>query len=264
MHTVLIYSMHVIAENTTSSPTLDIPGVWRASDLAPQWATTPSGFQALDQVLPGGGWPLAHLTSVQCPRPGLEWRLLGTALQNASRRGVVLLLTPPHRPHLGALVAMGFQMPNLWWLQTPMVHDLVWALERGLRCEHLAALVFWPSVHWPRAAWQRLQRACTQAVANPPPLVFAVCPEGITLQQTRAPLQLSVTSLGALGLQVAVTKRPGPPLAHPLVLHAPLAVWPSWPAWSAPTGQHPPHTPTARHHVVDRFDTHTARTTSAA
>lgn len=255
--------------NTHPVPAPPVPGVWRASDLAPHWVTTPSGFQALDQVLPGGGWPVARLTGLHCPRPGLEWRLLGPALQHANDQGVVLFVAPPHRPHLGALVAMGLQMHNLWWVQAPQPHDMVWALEKALRCEHLAAAVFWPTAHWPGAGWQRLLRACALACGSPPPAVFAVCAQRSTLAQTRAPLQLAVASLGGAGLQVTVHKRPGPPLAHPLVLHAPLVALP------APARQNTTHSATGsptstpdKHthhgHVVDRLHTHTTHLSTTA
>lgn len=236
-------------------PPLAIPGVWRAADLAPHRATTPTGFQALDKALPGNGWPQASLTAVHSPRPGLEWRLLDSALQAASGHGVVLLVAPPHRPHLGALVAMGVHMPNLWWVEAPQTHEMAWVVERALRCTHLAAVLFWPTAAWPRATWQRLQQACALATATPPPLVFALCHSRATLHQSRAPLQLALTSLGAAGLQVAVVKKAGPPLAHPLVLHAPLAALPS-PMGTTQTRSQPAN-PTQRH-VVDRSHAHAA------
>ncbi|MFM2118549.1 MAG: hypothetical protein RL722_17 [Pseudomonadota bacterium] len=56
--------------------------LWRGSDLGrsgtPVWS---SGFAALDQELPGGGWPTRSLTELLTSQPAvLEWRLLGPAL----------------------------------------------------------------------------------------------------------------------------------------------------------------------------------------
>src|SRR5574343_1774221 len=110
--------MYSIGVHTTTDldPVLpQMPGVWRAADLAPQRHTTPTGYRALNQALPGGGWPCSSLIGIQCPRPGLEWRLLAPTLRQASQQGLVRLLDPPLRPHLGALVAAGVHMPNLWW-----------------------------------------------------------------------------------------------------------------------------------------------------
>ena len=49
------------------------PAGWRGGDCAPEPASVPTGFAALDAVLPGGGWPGAGLTEML---EGLAIRML--------------------------------------------------------------------------------------------------------------------------------------------------------------------------------------------
>ncbi|RTL24794.1 MAG: hypothetical protein EKK52_00600, partial [Burkholderiales bacterium] len=96
--------------------------LWRGSSLGAHSAPTlPSGFAALDAELPGGGWPLGAVTELLAPQAGvLEWRLLAPALRGwwagqglpASASATpalrsLLLIHPPHTPHLPGLQAVG-------------------------------------------------------------------------------------------------------------------------------------------------------------
>jgi protein ImuA len=79
------------------------PALWRANQLGSGCtAVTASGFAALDEALPGGGWPHRVLTELLLPHPGLgEMRLLAPALaglgtaDGAPARHSVMLFNPP-------------------------------------------------------------------------------------------------------------------------------------------------------------------------
>ena len=64
----------------------------------------PSGFDALDAHLPGGGWPRRALTELLLPQPGVgEIRLLADSLGRIQQRG---RLADAVRP-AGAVVGLG-------------------------------------------------------------------------------------------------------------------------------------------------------------
>ncbi|MCB1675976.1 MAG: hypothetical protein KDI01_06770, partial [Halioglobus sp.] len=84
--------------------------VWRGDALGrPVSATWPSGFEVLDAVLPGGGWPGFGLTELLLPQAGtLEFRLCGPLLGRvAAGGGRVVLVGPPRPPHAPGLLPHG-------------------------------------------------------------------------------------------------------------------------------------------------------------
>lgn len=79
------------AERPLQAPPALHPALWRASQVggAPG-RRTPTGFDALDAQLPGGGWPHGVLTELLLAQPGIgELRLLAPALAT---------LSPPDEP----------------------------------------------------------------------------------------------------------------------------------------------------------------------
>ena len=62
------------------------PGVWRAHQFANDTsARIPSGFVALDQQLPGGGWPTRNLIELLLKHHGIgELRFLMPVLRKLS------------------------------------------------------------------------------------------------------------------------------------------------------------------------------------
>src|SRR5258705_8667208 len=95
--------------NAALATLLANPAIWRGGDCAPEPATLPSGFAALDAALPGRGWPQGALTEVLLEREGIgELRLAlpGLARGQAEGRGGVWVAPPP-RPHAPPLAAPG-------------------------------------------------------------------------------------------------------------------------------------------------------------
>src|SRR3954466_4173164 len=89
--------------------------VWRGGALAGGVAAQPSGFQELDEALPGGGWPRQGLTEILYDRPGIgELTLIAPALAELTRAGRrAVLVAPPHVPYAPALAAAGVDLVNL-------------------------------------------------------------------------------------------------------------------------------------------------------
>src|SRR5688572_5614108 len=91
------------------------PAVWRGGDCAPQPDALPTGFHALDDVLPGGGWPSNALTEIVLAREGIgEMRLALPALAQLTCAGrQVVWIAPPWKPHAPALAAAGIALGRL-------------------------------------------------------------------------------------------------------------------------------------------------------
>lgn len=94
------------------------PGLWRASQVArPREPVVPSGFAALDEALPGGGWPAGVLTELLLPHPGVgELRLLAPVLgqlQRQQHERCLMWFDPPAQPCAWALQALGLSSAQM-------------------------------------------------------------------------------------------------------------------------------------------------------
>ncbi len=180
----------------------------------------PSGHPLLDAELPGGGWPAQSLSEVLQPQPGLaEWRLLLPALrQVVAAGGHVLLIGPPHVPHLPGLAQQGLPAERVIRIEAATAAERLWATEQALLAEGLWAVLSW--LPQARPAQVRRLQVCAGRQAGP---VFLFRPERVLAEASAAPLRLHL----ALGpcphpLVVRIVKRRGPLREAPL--H--LASWP--------------------------------------
>ena len=110
--------------------------VWRGDALGRSVGTTwPSGFDALDAVLPGGGWPGGALTELLLPQAGtLEFRLAGPLLGRiAAGGGRVVLVGPPQPPHAPGLLPHGIPTDALVWVRADTAAERLWATEQLLK-----------------------------------------------------------------------------------------------------------------------------------
>jgi len=127
---------------------LQRPGIWRGREKIRQTGLThiPTGFAELDDMLPGGGWPLGAMTEIMHDRQGIgELRLIVPALARLSRQGKwVALIAPPHIPYPPALEAWGIDLSHLLLIHPKTAHDSLWAVEQALRAGTCGAVVAWP------------------------------------------------------------------------------------------------------------------------
>lgn len=211
-----------------SLPALALPDVWRASELAQQAGPVlPSGHDALDALLPGGGWPVGGISELlQAPAVHAEWGLLAPALSQlvgklptrTLDRSAVVLIGAPFVPFGLALAARMGVPETLLKVQADALSDRLWAAEQALRCADVQAVLLWlASV--PAAHLRRLQ-TLAQTHGR---LLFVCRPAGASHQPSPAPLRLMLdwqpAGPGATPLlQIQVLKRRGPPVAAPLAL----------------------------------------------
>ncbi|MBW8847940.1 MAG: recombinase RecA [Burkholderiales bacterium] len=198
--------------------------LWRGSSLGVAAdPTLPSGFAALDTELPGGGWPMRAAIELLAPQFGvLEWRLLAPALRswwekqappaaNPGRRQrpvatplrSLLLVNPPHTPHLPGLQALGLPPSALIWVSAKTSAEALWAAEQAIKSR--VAVLAW----LPEARPEQIRRLQVSALSSDAPL-FLMRPESAARQSSAAPLRLVVQPGEGWSLAVHLLKRRGP------------------------------------------------------
>ena len=119
---------------------LEHPAIWRGRS-ASRTRTLPTGFPALDEGLPGGGWPHAGLIEIlpTCFGAG-ELSLLLPALAAVTRRPEArwcAWVAPPLRPFAPALAQSGVALERVLVVNTPKKvvkgKSALWAFEQTLR-----------------------------------------------------------------------------------------------------------------------------------
>jgi protein ImuA len=223
-------------------------GLWWAGQVADASdgaeASCPTGFAALDAVLPGGGWPGAGLMEWLVEAPGAgsanetaaaalghgELRLLAPAWAKTGLRQI--WVAPPAWPYGPALAALGWDLAQLVVIGAQnggqngaqitglqALQDQAWAAEQALRSRTCGLVLWWCSERTAPAVLRRLHLA---ALDHGCPLV-ALRPAAARQQSSPAPLRLALRAVRG-GVAVDVFKRRGPPLAQPLVLRWPVAL----------------------------------------
>jgi protein ImuA len=254
--------------------------LWRGNSLGrTAEPVLASGFEALDAELPGGGWPLRAVTELLTPQAGaLEWRLLAPALRGwwagqtppavrpPARPGArrarpaaspalrsLLLINPPHIPHLPGLQGLGLPASALVWVTARTPAESLWAAEQAIKSQ--VAVLAW----LPEARPEQVRRLQVAALGSSAP-AFLVRPERQRAQSSAAPLRLVVQPGEGWTLDVHLLKRRGPAHEGWLALPAvPAAVEPLLTAARrkpqpapAPAPVTPPTTPPERTDALAR------------
>lgn len=240
---------------------LSDPRLWRAASLGRHSRPTlPSGHAALNAELPGGGWPVGDLVEIlQSPACLAEWQLLGPALRLALRQAEpsprasgaratrpLVLINPPHAPHLPGLLALDLPVDRLVWvapeaspnLQSPQA---LWATEQVLRSGTGAITLAW----LPQARPEHLRRL-QSAASDQGSTIFVLRPLQAQQQASAAPLRVLLQYSDQGQVQLRLIKRRGPAHEHWLQLNTlPAGLAPHLPSqgWAGPSKPlgHPTH-----------------------
>lgn len=182
--------------------------VWRGrSAPAPVREGVPTGLDALDALLPAGGWLRAGLNELLVPCDGVgELELLWPALARlASVRAPVVLVAPPHVPYAPAWHAAGIRLDALHVVHA-QAQDALWAAEQCLRSGACASVLCWP-----RTGDDRLLRRLQVAAESGRCTGFAIRPAAAARNPSPAPLRISIETAPARQLRVIKCRGANPP-----------------------------------------------------
>lgn len=196
--------------------------VWRGGPLSYAPPAMPTGFDALDRELAGGGWPAGALTELLARRAGIgELQLVLPALAALSWAGKrIVWLAPPHLPYAPALAAGGIDLARLVLVRAPgrgdaraaVRRNTLWAAEQVLRSATCHALVAW----LPGARYEELRRLAVAAEASHA-WVTLFRPPDAAHDASPAALRMLLEP-SSNDISVRILKRRGAPAAAPLVL----------------------------------------------
>lgn len=199
-----------------------IPGLWRGDTLAHvELESLPTGHDALNAQLPGGGWPLGALTEILNEREGIgELRLFFPALAALSKQAgapPLILLQPPHTPYAPAFAGAGIAPEQVLVLRTPRAEDVLWACEQCLKYAPRCALFAWPQ----KLKAQDLRRL--QLAVERRPVLAVLMREARAAQQSSAAALRIALSPGAdpRQLSLRILKRRGALITRPVIVEPP-------------------------------------------
>ena len=182
---------------------LEHPAIWRGRSTA-RLEVLPSGFAALDESLPAGGWPRSGLIEILIARFGSgELSLLLPALAALTRAASArwcVWVAPPLMPFAPALVAQGVVLDRVAVVggERPL-----WAFEQVLGSGACDAALAWGGRPQPRDI-RRLQLAAERGRT----LGVLFRPRRVAREASAAALRLGVESSPG-GVRVTLLKGRG-------------------------------------------------------
>jgi cell division inhibitor SulA/protein ImuA len=107
--------------------------------------TLGSGYAALDERLPGGGWPIGAVTELLSDTAGIgELGLLLPALSRLARSGrYIVWIAPPYLPYAPALTQRHLPLERVLVIEAAGAQEAQWAAEQALRCPAIGAVLGW-------------------------------------------------------------------------------------------------------------------------
>jgi hypothetical protein len=175
--------MPEVANHSQLEALLQHPALWRGRGAATT-AGIPTGFAALDAVLPGGGWPRCGVVEILTAGSGFGeltlWAPLVAQLTRADTARWCAFIAPPFEPFAPAWNARGARLDRLLIVRTP---QSLWALEQSLLSGACAIGFAWPQ----RATMTELRRLALAAERG--------ASLGVLIRPLRAAMEHSVAVL---------------------------------------------------------------------
>jgi len=199
---------------------LENPRVWRARSQPPLAGGLSSGYEPLDRLLPGGGWPRQALTEILIEQYGIgELQLLMPALASLCTEapaadpvepGWIAWVAPPFQPYPPALQKCGIDLSRLLIVRPKSAAEVLWSAEQALSSGTCAAVLLWPHSLDDQAS-RRLQLAAEKGGS----WAVAFRPATARNEPSAAALRIEL-SADRRGTRLAILKSRG---GSPAVLH---------------------------------------------
>ncbi len=122
------------------------PQLWRGNQISHQVKALSSGHLALDDVLPGNGWPIGAVTELIHDTAGCgELSLLLPVLARLSQKNQrIVMVDPPWVPYPAALHGRGLALEKLLLVRSQNRSESLWACEQVVRGISGGAMLAWP------------------------------------------------------------------------------------------------------------------------
>jgi len=181
------------------------PLLWRGREISKnKTESIPTGYEALDEILPNGGWPTNALVEVISPRWGIgELQLLLPALIQKSQQACRLIwIAPPFVPYASSLVNSGIAIEQVIVIPVDKVAaSASWTMEKILKTQSCGIVMSWPKRLQDKTI-RRLQLAAE--VGNSLGFLFRT----VEVKSSAAAIRIRINSVPT-GLQVDVFKARG-------------------------------------------------------
>tara|TARA_R110002049_G_scaffold23726_5_gene84118 strand:+ start:21117 stop:21785 length:669 start_codon:yes stop_codon:yes gene_type:complete len=203
---------------------LENPRVWRGRGRTQAELGLSSGYEKIDQHLPGGGWPRHALTEILTEQYGVgELQLLMPALARLSAEkpladfcgdsqepGWIAWVAPPFQPYPPALTQWDINLSRLLIVRPEDGSEILWAAEQALASGTCAAVLLWPSQLSDQDS-RRLQLAAEKGES----WAVAFRPRAARREPSAAALRIEVQA-DQEGTHLDIFKSRG---GHPVTLH---------------------------------------------
>ena len=129
-----------------TAPALHHLNAWENSASMGSSLVIPAGKPALDELLPGGGWPKAGLVEITVPDEHTDAiSLLLPSLVRLSQQGRwLVMVTPPYQPRARVLTAAGMDTSKVLQVNPHPGRSGLWTVESLMRTGNCSVVIAWP------------------------------------------------------------------------------------------------------------------------
>ena len=145
-----------------TAPALHHLNAWESNASRGSSLVIPTGSPALDELLPGGGWPKAGLVEITVPDEHTDaMSLLLPALMRLSQQGRwLVMVTPPYQPRARILTAAGMNTSKVLQVNPHPGRSGLWTVESLMHSGNCSIVMAWPSCATELMA-KKLKKAAT-------------------------------------------------------------------------------------------------------